>query len=156
LLSAPGIAQAVVIAREDANGELRLVAYLVLAEPVLDRQAARPLDLGVLRQHLGSTLPEYMVPSVYVVLDALPLTANGKLDRKRAAGSDSGGAIVVMSHRTLRRRFCSASWWLSCSDLSVWVSPIISFIWRALAAGDAARGADSRAPASGAADPHDL
>ena len=73
LLNQPGIAQAAVITREDGTGDQRLVAYLA---------GAKEVDLQELRRHLALRLPEYMVPSAFVVLEALPLTANGKLDRK--------------------------------------------------------------------------
>ncbi|UVL81813.1 amino acid adenylation domain-containing protein [Pseudomonas sp. B21-028] len=75
LVACPGIREAVVIAREDSQGDAeskRLVAY-VCGEPVPAEQ---------LRSTLLSGLPEYMVPSAFVHLDALPLTANGKLDRR--------------------------------------------------------------------------
>ncbi|MDO8043117.1 amino acid adenylation domain-containing protein, partial [Janthinobacterium sp. SUN137] len=69
-----GVKEAVVIARDDATGDKRLVAYLTLAEG-WDASAA------ALREHLLAGLPEYMVPSAFVVLERFPLTPNGKLDR---------------------------------------------------------------------------
>jgi non-ribosomal peptide synthetase component F len=71
----PGIRQAVIIAREDREGDKRLVAYLV-GEP---SEMNSPADL---RHTLESKLPDYMVPSAFVFLPAFPLTANGKIDRK--------------------------------------------------------------------------
>ncbi len=71
--AAPGIRQAVVIAREDQPGDLRLVAY-VTADATLDELA--------LKASLAAHLPEVMIPAHVVKLDAFPLTPNGKVDRK--------------------------------------------------------------------------
>ncbi|MGI9290684.1 MAG: non-ribosomal peptide synthase/polyketide synthase [Gammaproteobacteria bacterium] len=71
----PGLRESVVIARGETLGEQRLVAYLV-AETNAD------LSLAELRSHLKQSLPEFMVPQAFVVLDEFPLTPNGKVDRK--------------------------------------------------------------------------
>ncbi|HZN07516.1 MAG TPA: amino acid adenylation domain-containing protein, partial [Pyrinomonadaceae bacterium] len=71
----PGVREVVVLARSTAPGEARLVAYLV---PEKDTA----VEVNALRQHLGERLPEYMVPASFVILEALPLTSNGKVDRR--------------------------------------------------------------------------
>ena len=74
LLGHPGIRDAVVSIREDQPEEPRLVAYLVAAE------GAAP-TVNTLRRALGEALPAHMVPTVFVYLQALPRTPNGKVDR---------------------------------------------------------------------------
>nr|WP_280345500.1 non-ribosomal peptide synthase/polyketide synthase [Nocardia neocaledoniensis] len=74
LLRQPGITAAAVLAHTDPVVGDRLVAYVVADAPDIDKMA--------LRAALGAELPSYMVPTVFLQLDALPLNANGKLDRK--------------------------------------------------------------------------
>jgi hypothetical protein len=80
LLANPSVREAVVMAREDVPGDLRLVAYLVAG--------SEPLALGELRDRLRDRLPDFMVPAHFVTLDALPQTPNGKIDRKALPAPD--------------------------------------------------------------------
>ncbi len=81
LLTCPGVGAAVVVAREDVPGNKRLVGYLVPA-------TGQSIDVEALKPALARTLPEYMVPSAFVVLDAFPLTTSGKVDRKLLPAPD--------------------------------------------------------------------
>ncbi|MEU6484916.1 amino acid adenylation domain-containing protein [Streptomyces sp. NPDC046887] len=76
LASHDQVDRALAVLREPTPGDKRIVAYVVPAEGAQVPKAA------VLREHAGARLPEYMVPSAFVALDAFPLTPNGKLDRK--------------------------------------------------------------------------
>jgi amino acid adenylation domain-containing protein len=79
----PGVRQAVVIIREDAAGDPRLVAYVTARE-------GQEVNTGELRRALATKVPAYMVPSVFMVLSAFPLTNNRKINR---------GALPVPDHR---------------------------------------------------------
>ncbi|MEU2794794.1 amino acid adenylation domain-containing protein [Streptomyces sp. NPDC007100] len=96
-----GVRQAAVVVREDRPGEQRLVAYVIPAE----RDTADP---AALRSAAAARLPGHLVPTAVVVLDALPLTVNGKLDRAAlpAPGTD-GHATTGRAPRTpLETRLC--------------------------------------------------
>ena len=71
----PDVDQAVALIREETSGDKRLVAYITL-------QAGRHFSEIELRRHLKKNLPEYMLPSIFVKMDSMPLTHNGKIDRK--------------------------------------------------------------------------
>ena len=73
----PAIKEVVVVAREDTPGNKRLVAYLVPAV----RVETADLSVEALRNFLKETLPSYMIPSAFVILDTLPLMPNGKVNR---------------------------------------------------------------------------
>jgi len=82
----PVVRESVVLAREDSSGDRRLVAYLVL-EPDSD------VTPKTLRTHLRSRLPEYMLPSTFVRLEAFPLTPNGKIDRVALPAPDPANTL---------------------------------------------------------------
>ncbi len=101
----PGLAQAVVVLREDRPGDRRLVAYAV---PAPHAPGGAP-DTGALRDHCAARLPASMVPDAFVLLEALPLTSNGKLDRAAlpapAAPRAGGRAPRTERERALCRLF---------------------------------------------------
>jgi thioesterase domain-containing protein/acyl carrier protein len=81
------VKEATVLAREDGEGEKRLVAYLV------PRNSAYPPTVQDLCGHLAVMLPEYMVPKAFVALESFPLTPNGKLDRLALPVPDIGSQL---------------------------------------------------------------
>ncbi|WP_447009228.1 non-ribosomal peptide synthase/polyketide synthase [Saccharothrix hoggarensis] len=82
LLRHPDVREAVVVARSDARGHKRLVAYVVG-------------DVSRLRDFLGETLPDYLVPSLFVPVDAVPISPNGKVDRARLPEPDFSAAVTA-------------------------------------------------------------
>ena len=87
------VREAVVMVREDQPGEILLVGYVTAAGEV-------NADSSALRQHLGKSLPDYMVPATILTLDALPLTPNGKLDRKALPLPEFVSAAAYATPRT--------------------------------------------------------
>jgi aryl carrier-like protein len=88
LAGCPGVGQAAVIVREDEPGDKRLVGYLV---PAAGNQDGDGLAAAA-REHAGSRLPEYLVPSAVLLLEVLPLTPTGKLDKAALPAPDRSGA----------------------------------------------------------------
>ncbi|GJE49918.1 Glutamate-1-semialdehyde 2,1-aminomutase [Methylobacterium tardum] len=80
-----GLGACAVVLREDVTGEPRLVCYFA--------EANRPVTTAALREALGRHLPDYMIPSLFVPLAALPLSPAGKVDRKRLPGLDAVPAV---------------------------------------------------------------
>ncbi|CAM5622833.1 Carrier domain-containing protein OS=Streptomyces fumanus OX=67302 GN=GCM10018772_35720 PE=4 SV=1 [Streptomyces fumanus] len=93
LAGRPGVGQAAVLVREDRPGEKRLVGYAVPG-------AGSALDGEALRAGLAEVLPEHLVPAVVLVLDALPVTVNGKVDRAALPAPDFGGLVTGRAPRT--------------------------------------------------------
>jgi amino acid adenylation domain-containing protein len=91
----PDIQQSVVLAREAAPGDTRLIAYFV-AVP-----RSQP-TLGELRNFLEARLPDFMVPATFVRLEKLPLTANGKVDRKSLPAADETNILRDSSYTAPR------------------------------------------------------
>ncbi|MET0396223.1 MAG: amino acid adenylation domain-containing protein, partial [Longimicrobiaceae bacterium] len=92
LLAHPEVREAAVLAREDAPGDRRLVAYYV---------AEAAVEAEELHAHLSERLPEYMVPAAYVRLAGLPLTPNGKVDR-RALPAPEGSSYATREYEAPR------------------------------------------------------
>ena len=96
----PGMREAVVLAREDIPDDKRLVAYLIVKE-------GEPPKNSELRGLLRAKLPEYMIPSAFVILDRFPLTPNGKVDRKALPRPDlqssNAAEFAPPEHRRWKR-----------------------------------------------------
>ncbi len=109
LMTHPAVKQAVVVAREDQPGNKRLVAYLVLNE-------GQSFVIGDLQDYLLLTLPDYMVPSLFMPVDALPKTPSGKIDRR------------ALPMPTVQRSLLSQAYTAPTSELET----VLSEIWSAV------------------------
>lgn len=89
----PSVAQCVVVVREDVPGDKRLIAYVV---PFEQSEAPRSAQL---REFLKQKLPVYMIPAGFVTLDEMPLTPNGKIDRKALPAPDRSPAEISSEQR---------------------------------------------------------
>ena len=95
LAACPGVSQAVVTAREDTPGDRRLAAYIVpAANPAGQAEAPGGLAAAV-RGFAAGRLPEYMVPASITVLDTLPLTTHGKVNRAALPAPDYAAAVIA-------------------------------------------------------------
>ncbi len=105
LLAHPGVSQAVVIARDRrAGGGNQLVGYVVPERPAAPVEHSAPLDGAEVRRFAAGRLPDFMVPSVVMVIDAVPLTPNGKLDRKALPDPEFVSASRYSPPRTEQER----------------------------------------------------
>ncbi|MGW7281847.1 amino acid adenylation domain-containing protein [Streptomyces sp. NPDC054844] len=105
LAAHPDVRDVAVLVRENTPGDKRLVAYVTPAEGVEPAPVA-------LRSHLAGRLPEYMVPAAFVILDALPLTTNGKLDKRAlpAPDRDALSSAGFVAPRTVTEERIAAVW----------------------------------------------
>ncbi|MFB8204887.1 amino acid adenylation domain-containing protein [Kitasatospora purpeofusca] len=97
----PAVRQVIVVPREDRPGDTRLVGYCAVTAEALD---GRPELSAELKEFAAATLPGYMVPSVVVVLPALPLNANGKVDRRALPAPELGTDPAGRAPRDERER----------------------------------------------------
>ncbi|MFD9179399.1 amino acid adenylation domain-containing protein, partial [Streptomyces diastaticus] len=104
LLAHPEVTHAAVLAREDGPRTKYLAAYLVTRD-------GRPLDQEALRRHLADSLPEYMVPASFTAVEAIPLTVNGKVDRRALPAPEfTPAGTAHTAPRTATERALCAIW----------------------------------------------
>jgi amino acid adenylation domain-containing protein len=105
------VAAAAVVVRADKAGKTRLEAYVATAGDIAP-------DGDELRRHVGESLPEYMVPSAFIVLDRLPLTAQGEIDRDALAAFAAQAAVDTAAAPTTPTEEVVASIWAEALGLA--------------------------------------
>ncbi|MET0398497.1 MAG: phosphopantetheine-binding protein, partial [Longimicrobiaceae bacterium] len=103
LLELPQVREAAVTVREDVPGETRLVGYVVPSN-------GKGTSAAELRAQLAERLPGYMVPTVFVVLERVPLTASGKVDRRALPAPEAGGGTGYVAPRTAAEEALAGIW----------------------------------------------
>ncbi|PWK86299.1 non-ribosomal peptide synthase protein (TIGR01720 family)/amino acid adenylation domain-containing protein [Lentzea atacamensis] len=98
----PDVAAAVVVAREDAQGRVRLIGYVV--------PSGRDPEVSVLLDHVRGVLPEYMVPAAVVVLAEFPLTSREKVDHAALPEPEAVGVVTHVEPRTEVQRVLAGIW----------------------------------------------
>ncbi|WP_236575791.1 MULTISPECIES: non-ribosomal peptide synthetase [Paenibacillus] len=103
LLNHPAVSETIVVAKEDGKGGHYLCAYFT---------AATDMSVGELREHIGKSLPDYMIPSYFTQLPEMPLTPNGKIDRKALPEPDAsqGRSRDYAAPRTETERAVAEVW----------------------------------------------
>ena len=103
----PAVHEGVVVARDDAGGNKRLVGYLIPTDP------DQVPNTAALRDYIGASLPNYMVPTLFAQIDSWPLTPNGKIDRKNLPEpdqSDLGESEIFIAPRNEREAGLAELW----------------------------------------------
>ncbi|MER5622347.1 amino acid adenylation domain-containing protein [Streptosporangium sp. NPDC002544] len=103
LLGHPGVASAAVVVREDRPGDRRLAAYLVPAGDT-------PPSVAELRDHARRSLPGYLVPAFFVLLEELPLTSSGKADRRALPAPEGDAGAGRVAPRDAAERLLAGIW----------------------------------------------
>jgi len=109
----PGVNESAVILREDATGNKRLVGYVVRSEPGSATESE-------LRRHVKKHLPEYMVPSEFVFLEAMPLTPNGKVNRRALIASTAPATASESASETNQKSAVAENDPLQAQLLAIW------------------------------------